>query len=135
MNGASLDEWTQRFLATATTAQADESFVSALQALCNEFTALVGRPGADALLARAMHLARQSNPAVARVGSDAPPSCEGIGEFLSAVDAPSVNEIVIPIGGQVLALLAGFIGDELTRNLLARLSRDRPGDPNEGFGR
>src|SRR6185295_2561279 len=107
MNVATLDDWANRFVATVKAEQRDEStLVSALQRLCSELTALVGSAGADALLARAMHLAGQSHPAVARAVSGARPTCEKIGEFLRAVDGANVNEIVIPIGGQVLALLA-----------------------------
>src|SRR5512134_1292434 len=113
MNRASLDDWTKEFVAALKLEQRDEStLVSALPALCNELTALVGTPGADALLARSMHLARQSHPVVARiVPSRPPPSCKEVGSFLRAIDGTGLHEIVIPIGGQVLALLARFIGE------------------------
>ena len=135
MNGSSLDDWTKEFVAALQLERRDESMlVSALPALCDELTALVGAAGADALLARSLHLARLSHPAVARIVPP-PPSCEEVGAFLRATDATGLHAIVIPIGGQVLALLAGFIGDELTRNQLARVSLSSRDTPTGGFGR
>ena len=136
MRRATVEDWTEGFLARMRL-QRDQpvSPVRGLQELCNELTALVGRGGADALLARAVHLARQRSPDMERVVSEPPPSCEGIGDLLHALDEASVQAIAPLIGGQVLTVVARFIGDELTRNLLARISPTGPSSPSGSSGR
>jgi len=136
MRRATVDDWTEGFLAhVRLQREQPTSPVRGLQELCNELTVLVGRRGADALLARAVHLARQGSPDMERVVSEPPPSCEGIGDLLHALDETSVQAIAPLIGGQVLTVMARFIGDELTRNLLARISATGPRNPSGSSGR
>jgi hypothetical protein len=84
-------------------------------------TLLVSSDGYRALLGRALHLARAEYPVLdgVRVGtSDV--YLEGLRETDAAYDA------LVALLAQVIALLARFIGDDLTGNLIRQRWPDAP---------
>jgi hypothetical protein len=111
------------------------SAVRALQNVCNALTAVMGRRGADALLARALYLASQSDIAIGGLVPEGRRDCESISEALHATSGAKADSMAIALGGQLLAVVAQIIGEELTRNLLVRIPATGPTDPTENFGR
>lgn len=107
----------------------------ACQKLSQRLARLVTVAGGQALLARALHLARPDFPFLegVRPGSS-PESClEGLREHVQRVEPARAREGLALVLASLLGLLATFIGDELTLRLVrdvwpdARLGGTGPG--------
>jgi hypothetical protein len=99
---------------------------------------LVGQAGVDAVLGRAIHLTIPRHSWAARlVDGRAGSSAAAIhwSEIIDMQDIGEVHECAIHLFGHVLAVLSGFIGEDLTFRLVGRAWSDLPGpsgsDPQE----
>jgi len=87
---------------------------------------LVGSAGFDALMRRALHLARAEHALLEVVeGSDG--ACfRGLAEGAAGHDPGEVNAALAAVFGHLFSLLASFIGDDLARRQLQRIWPDIP---------
>ena len=130
------DDWASAFLATAETQGAgNRARATVLRRFCDELATLLGRSGAEAMFSRAVYLARQRRPVVAPLIPNVPSSSEEIADVIERLAATESVDASAAVAGELLLLVAGFIGVELTQRVLARIrppATSRPrGDSQE----
>jgi hypothetical protein len=112
----------------------------ALVRLREVLSPLVGQVGVDAVLSRAVHLTLPNHSWAARLVAtdrDAASSAAASNGFqtIGSQDIGEVRECAVELFGHVLAVLCGFIGEDLTFRLVGRAFSDLPGpsasDPQE----
>jgi hypothetical protein len=89
---------------------------------------LISAEGSQALLARALHLARVQFSYLHGVRAGrAPEAClEGLAQRLHELEPGQANEAVTALLGTFLDLLIGFIGEDLSRRLVREVWPDLP---------
>jgi len=92
------------------------------QLLCRRLSRSVSAAGAQAVLARALHLSRARFPFLEEVhaGLVPAPCLDGLPERVHGLEADEVGDGLLTLLGTLLDLLVGFIGEDLT----LRLARD-----------
>jgi hypothetical protein len=137
---AELARW---LLAKETIGESDASGLSdaveqVCQKLSDRLSRLVSAAGSQALVSRALHLARAEFPVLDGVRARAAPvGCfEGLSESVRDVGAAEAGKGLLAVLGTLLDLLVGFIGEDLTLRLvrevwpgLPLLEPGRPGNP------
>lgn len=90
------------------------------QKLSRRLSTLVKPAGSQAILSRALHLARREFSFLEGVhAGTVPEACfEGLGECIREVDAGEAGKGLLAVLGIFLDLLVGFIGEDLTLRLL-----------------
>lgn len=98
------------------------------QQLFRPLSRLVSAAGSEAMLSRALHLARVEFPFLEGVrAGQGPPAClEGLSERLRLVDADEAGRAMVAVVRILLDLLAVFIGEELTLRLVREGWPDLP---------
>lgn len=99
---------------------------------------LVSPGGAQAIWARALHLARREFPFLTGVRADPDACFDGLAEHLRGVEPAAADAALQAVLGRVLDLLVGFIGEDLTLHLVREVWPDmpllvpgRPGDADD----
>jgi hypothetical protein len=89
---------------------------------------LVSPAGAQAILSRALHLARADFAFLEGVLAGRPPEpcLNGIDERLHDVKAAEASAGLVAVLGAMLDLLVGFIGEDLTARLVREVWPDLP---------
>jgi hypothetical protein len=102
----------------------------ACQKLCRRLSRLVTDAGYQALLARALHLARADYPFLdgVRASSTAGPCLDGLNDRLQGVDDSTASEALAAVLSGVIGLRATFIGENLALNLIRDVWPDSPLD-------
>jgi hypothetical protein len=114
--------------------------VAVFERLSPQLANLMGNGGAQALLARALAMARSEVPALARVHIDADGFLTGWDELAAVQDLTQTAEANVVLVAHLLSLLVAFIGEPLTLRLIREAWPDRafpelnsapenPGDP------
>jgi hypothetical protein len=113
--------------------------VEAAEMVCRKLSRrlakLVTPAGSQALLARALRLARADFPFLegVRLGSSPETCLEGLREAAGGVEPAQAREGAVGVLASLWGLLATFIGDELTLRLVRDVWPDaRLGGPNPG---
>jgi hypothetical protein len=98
------------------------------QKLSRRLSRLVSPAGAQAILSRALHLARREFPFLEGVVAGQPPELclEGLDERLHGVKSSDASAGVLALLGAMLDLLVGFIGEDLTVRLVREVWPDLP---------
>jgi hypothetical protein len=98
------------------------------QKLSRPLSRLASEGGGQAILSRALHIARRDFPFLEGVRAGIPPesSFEGLGERIHTIEADEARQGLLAVLKILLDLLAGFIGDDLTLRLLLEVWSDLP---------
>jgi hypothetical protein len=108
------------------------------QKLTHRLSRLVSAAGSQALVSRALYLARAEFPFLDGVSARAAPvGCfEGLSECVHGIGAAEASQGLLAVLSRLLDLLVGFIGEDLTLRLvrevwpgLPLLEPGRPGNP------
>jgi hypothetical protein len=120
-------------LAQETGIEADPPGVSAAaervcQKISRRLSRLVSPAGSQAILSRALHLARADFHFLEGVLAGRPPEAclEGLPERMTDVQADQAHAGLLAVLGAVLDLLVGFIGEDLTIRLLREVWPNLP---------
>jgi len=120
-------------LAKESTSEVDAPGLSAAakrvcQKLLLRLSRLVSPAGSQAILSRALHLARGEFRFLegVRAGKGAEAYLEGLGEQLQGVNLGEARAGLLTVIGLLLDLLVGFIGEELTLRLVRDVWPDVP---------
>jgi hypothetical protein len=98
------------------------------QKLSHRLARLVSPAGSQAILSRALHLARADFPFLEGVLAGRPPEAclEGLDERLHTVETRDASGALLAVLGAMLDLLVGFIGEDLTVRLVREVWPDLP---------
>jgi hypothetical protein len=89
------------------------------QKLSQRLSRLVSQAGAQAMLSRALHLARAEFPFLAAVRARREGCLDGLAEAVLGVGARAADTAMLTVLTNLIDLLVGFIGEELTTLLAA----------------
>ena len=100
----------------------------ACQKLCRRLARLVTVAGYQALLARALHLARGEFPFLEGVqaGAIEDPCLDGLRARLEGVDPATIRDALTAVLAGVIGLLVTFIGEDLALRLVRDVWPDAP---------
>ena len=98
------------------------------QKLSQRLARLVSPAGSQAILSRALHLARAEFVFLAGVRAGTPPAAYlvGLSERMTNVEAGEARRGLLAVLGLMLDLLVGFIGEDLTFRLVREVWPDLP---------
>jgi hypothetical protein len=108
------------------------ALVSVCDKLQNRLGSLVGATGFRTLLHRALAIGQREYGSLRRLSVAETGTLAGFGDFASALTPGQVAAASAALVGHVIVLLETFIGEELTRQLLAEIwTLPKPSAPPE----
>lgn len=118
-----------------------QALLDAAERVCQKLSVRLARlitaPGAQALLARTLHVTTNefSFLSAVRAGTTSPTCLEGLNEGMQNIEPSQVRDALSAVVAGIIGLLDTFIGEDLTSGLIRDVWADAPVGPAERAAR